>query len=62
MREIHDFSCAFFMYGNGAGKILLAHAVLGILPPKAQMGGTIDGEVLSEARKRDSGDVRCHYA
>ncbi len=39
---------------SGAGKSLLAHAVLGILPPNARMGGTItiDGEVLTEARKR----------
>lgn len=39
---------------SGAGKSLLAHAVLGILPPNAALGGTIslDGEVLTEARKR----------
>ncbi|BCS97014.1 ABC transporter ATP-binding protein [Desulfoluna limicola] len=39
---------------SGAGKSLLAHAVLGILPPNAEVGGTFafDGEVLTEARKR----------
>lgn len=40
---------------SGAGKSLLAHSVLGILPPNAEVGGSIafDGEVLTEARKRE---------
>jgi peptide/nickel transport system ATP-binding protein len=38
---------------SGSGKSLLAHAVLGILPPNAETGGEIrfDGAPLTEARK-----------
>ncbi len=55
---VHEGEIMVIVGSSGSGKSVLAHAVLGILPPNAATGGEIyyDGELLTdEVRKKKVG-------
>lgn len=53
--SVHEKEMVAVVGSSGSGKSLLAHAVLGILPYNAAVGGTIKykGEILTDKRKAE---------